>query len=201
MDKSEALSEPQMKLIREQVSPGEWLCWSGCEPRARYLCGRLVRIVLFSLWTVTASLFAASMILMNPNFLRNSLAGTLPVLTPLILAALGGFLLGREIYRPRKREPDLFALTNQRALIIAPGREVRTWHYDPQAVRSIQVRRRRDGSGDILFERSAKWSTDAEGRTTRNMKVIGFYGVPCVDVVLRWLDQTDRLDLARMDRP
>jgi hypothetical protein len=201
MDNHEWLSEPQLKLILEQVPPGERLCWVGGEPRIRYLRKRLVWIVLFSLWTVTADLFAASMILMNPIFLRNSLAGMLPVLTPLILAALGGFLLGREILRPNKRAPDLYALTNRRALVIAPGREVKTWRYDPQAARSIQVRRRRGGSGDILFERSAQWSTDAEGRATRKVKVVGFYGLPCVDEVARWLDQIERPDLARMGRP
>jgi hypothetical protein len=198
MDKSKALSERQMKLIREQVSPGEWLCWVGCEPRQRYLRGRLVRIFLFSLWTGFAGMFAARMILVNPTFLQKSFSGTLPVLTPLILAALGGFLLGREIFRLGRREPDLYALTNRRALVISPGCEVKTWRYDPVAARSIQIKRRRGGSGDILFERSAGWSTDMEGRATRKVKLVGFYGLPRVDEVLRWLDQ---LDQVKMDKP
>jgi len=200
MVRGEAISKSQMELIRAQIFPGETLCWVGQEPRSRYLWRRLFRIALFALITCLMGLLAAMMILMNPDFLHFSFTSAIPVLTPLLLAAAGGFLLGREILRPQKRAPDLYALTNRRGLVITIEGEVKFWRYDPQAARSIQIHRHRDGSGDIIFERSVKWGSDEQGRSTRRMNLVAFYGLPDVDEVLCQLKQIEPSSSLKIDR-
>jgi hypothetical protein len=192
MDRRDAFSPQRIQFIKAQLNTGERLCWVGRESRRRYRAGRVLRIALFCVWFALAGFLSAVAIAANPDFLRDSFSEALPVIIPLILAALGGLMLGREIFFPRKREPDLYALTNQRAMVIVAGHAVKVWNYGAQAARSIQVRRHRRGAGDIIFERRAQWGTDAEGRATRSIDVIGFFDVPSVDDVLSCLAQIDK---------
>jgi hypothetical protein len=182
------LTQQQVELIRAQISPWERLCWAGQEPRSRRLRKHAWRIAIYTAWTGVAGFYTARSIALNPYFLRYSMVDMLSALTPLILSALGGVLLTREILSWRKTGPDLYALTNRRALVITSGRGVQAWRYDSSAAHAIQVRRRKDGSGDIIFERRVQWSMDAEGRSARQQKDIGFYGLRCVDEVLLWLE-------------
>jgi hypothetical protein len=188
-----ALTQEQIELIRAQISPCERLCWAGQEPSSRHLRKHAWRIAIFAGWTGVAGFFAARSIVLNPYVLRYSMTDMLSALTPLILAVLGGVFLVREILVWQKIGPDLYALTNRRALVITPGKGVISWRYNSNAARSIQVRRRKNGSGDIIFERCARWSTDAEGRATRQVNDIGFYGLRCVDEVLCRLEDQSSL--------
>ena len=182
------LPEPQMELIRAHVSEGETLFWAGCEPRCRFWLRQGLRLALFGLWTVLIGAITLRWLILPPRFLRDFFASLLPELSLLAITGLGGCLLVRAILNLRKSHPDVYALTSRRALVIAGGQPVRTWEYDSIAIRPIQIRQRRDGSGDIIFERRLRWVTDQDGRAAREWYEVAFYGVPCVDEVLRWFE-------------
>jgi hypothetical protein len=194
------LSELEKKLIQAQVQPGEVVRWAGREPRSRILRKHGLRIGLFSLWTVGAGLLAARMILMNPTFLQKSFTSMLPVLAPICLAAVGAVLLGCEVILILKFEPELYAITTHRALVIPPGKNQAVWAYGPESLKMVKVRRRKDGSGDIIFERCVRWSTDAEGRSTRQSRVIGFFSLPCLKEVYEKLAQIGQPTLVDFER-
>jgi hypothetical protein len=194
MDRSGRLSEAHRKLILAQLQPGEFVRWVGRQPAARYWSKRWLRIGFYSLWTVLNGYLAAMMILMNPNFWHKSFNSALPVLAPLVLAVLGIVLLLRELIRLRKGGPDLYAISSRRALVISSGHDPQVWCYPAAALKGLQVRRHKDGSGDIIFEQSVGWSTDAQGRSTRQSRVVGFFGLPCVNEVYDWLEQIERPD-------
>jgi hypothetical protein len=187
-----------MKLIQEQLLAGEALCWVGCEPRSRIWRKRLPWIVSFSLWTIAAGLLAGMLILMNPEFLKKSASGALPVLAPVCLAAAGGYLLGREIVRASQRAPQLYAITTRRALVISPGQDENVRSYELEAVKSAAVKRRKDGSGNIVFERGVHWNKDAQGRSTRLRREVGFFSLASVDEVRDRLCRLGQPELVRM---
>lgn len=200
MEECRSLSQAQITLIQEQLKTGEGLCWVGCEPRSRVWRKRLSRIVILSLWTMTAGLLAGMLVLMNPGFLKKSVSGALPVLAPVCLAGVGGYLLGREILRASQHDPQLYALTTRRALVISPGQDEKVHAYGIETVRSVEVKRRKGGSGDIVFERGVHWSRDVQGRSTRLAREVGFFGLTSVDEVMEILQRISQPELARMIR-
>lgn len=183
MDCADRLTEQQLDLIRQKILPGEVLRWLGHEPRGKFLKHRIFRISRLIILTILASLFAASMSIINPDFWRKSLPNMLPVLIPAVLAILSTFLLGQEIIQPAKSGVDLYAITNRRALVISNGSKHRLWSYGPDIVKTAQVRHRKDGSGDIIFESNFHWSTDKEGRSTWQSRKVGFFGLKSVDEI------------------
>jgi hypothetical protein len=192
MTAANPLPGPMTKLVQSILQPGEVLLWTEREPQLRYLGQRLLRIFLYSLWTAIAALLAGRMILMNPGFLKTSFENMVPVLLPIILAGVGAVLLTREIVHPIKREPDIYAVTNRRALIISLRREPHIQSYGAEILPEIKVIRRKGGRGDILFEHNLQWVTDAEGRSTSQARIIGFLGVPAVDEVLKLMQRIDQ---------
>jgi hypothetical protein len=189
MDSANFLSENQLNQVQACLRPGEVIRWVGCESRARRLRLHLLRLGFYLVLTVAATIMAGRMILMNPGFLQASLNGMLPVLTPIVLAGLGGVLLVREIIFPQKRRVDLYAITNRRALVLSSNHEIHLWSYGVDALSQLKIKRRRNGHGDILLEQDVQWTTDAEGRSTRQVRMVGFYGLSSVDQVLRHLEQ------------
>lgn len=192
MDSANSLSETQLNLIQACLQLGEVLRWIGCEPRVRYLRQRLLRLGLYLVWTAAAAGIAGKMILMNPGVLKVSLNGMLPVLTPVFLAGAGGVLLVREIVRPHKHGVDLYAITNRRALVLSFNHEPHLRYYGVEVLPRLKIKRYKNGHGDILFEQDVQWTTDAEGRSTHQVRKVGFFGLNSVDEVLCTLQQIDQ---------
>lgn len=195
MKRSKGLTQAQAKRLEAALLPGETVCWAGCEPRSHYIGKFLLRLAIFTLWTASAGWLAGRLILMNPQFVHNSLNGVLPVLAPLGLALAGAFLLGREIVQAVRGGPRVYAITRRRAVVINGGRQGRTWAYGPEALHCMQVRRRRGGGGDILFESGARWTADGLGRAMRERRTVGFFGVRDVDEVVGKLEQIEQTEI------
>ena len=199
MDRANQPMESRLEQVRQEILPGEMVTWIGCEPHLKYRLKRLLRIGLLAVWFILAISFAALMLLMNPAFLQKSFRYMLPVLTPVAIALPGGYFLLRETFSPGKSGPDLYAITTRRALVISVGREKTVCSYDPEMVKSIQIKRRKDGSGDIIFENTVQWDMDAEGRPTRLRRKAGFFGLRSVDDINSKFQQIGGADQTVID--
>jgi hypothetical protein len=129
------------------------------------------------------------MLIMNPNIFHGSVQGFLPVLIPLVIFGVGVFSLVRAVINFSKGHPAMYVITDRRAMLIEQGAHLEVKSYGPDAVNAMQVTRRKNGSGKIIFERIASWERDSEGRSYRRVVEIGFFGVSSVDEVCRHLRQ------------
>jgi hypothetical protein len=181
------LSDSQSDHIQEKLVPGEVVRWEGREPFRRYLLGRIARLAFYGGWSLLSGILTITWLRQNPDPLQSSFMEALPMLAFGVLYALGSLSLLRELVDPFRRCQCQYAVTNRRALVIAVGRKLQVWSYGAEAIRAAKITRRSDGSGDILFERRIRWSTDSEGRSTPVITNIGFYGIADVDKVTKWL--------------
>jgi hypothetical protein len=181
--------DPQIDLIRENLQPGESLCWAGSEPDARYRLHRFGRMVVYALVLVLAGSLAALLLLQYTDFLRASAWPALLLAVLLLLAAGAGAVLVKEAFYPVKCGPDAYAITDRRALVVTSGRQPVCRSYPADAVAKMEVRRNPGGSGDILFERGPRWGSDPAGRATWHLQRIGFFGLASVDEVYLLLEQ------------
>ncbi len=181
--------ETQDHLIHEQLASGEKVQWLGQEPRSRYITTRILGIAVSLFLALFAGFFAVLMSVMNPNIFQGSIQGLIPVLIPLVIFCIAAYSLVRAILSFMRGRLALYAVTNQRALLIEQGVNVDVKSYGPDAVNSMQVSRKKDNSGKIIFERIVSWERDSEGRSQRRVVEIGFFGVPSVDEVCRHLRQ------------
>jgi hypothetical protein len=187
MQGSSVKSSSPSDLIQAQLEPGEVVRWEGYEPIRRYLLGRIARLAFYGGWSLIAGILALAWLRQNPDPLQSSFLEALPMLAFSVLYALGSLSLLRELVDPYRRCQCQYAVTNRRALVVAVGRKIQTWSYGAEAIRAARIIVRSDGSGDILFERRIRWSTDPEGRSTPVVTMIGFYGIVDVDKVIIWL--------------
>lgn len=183
------LDENQDHILREQLGTGEKVTWLGQEPRSRYISNRILGIVGSLFVVLFAGFFTVLMLLMNPNIFQGSVQGLLPVLIPLVIFGAGVYSLVRAVIHFRKGRPAMYLVTDRRAMLIEQGARIEVKSYGPDAVNVMQITRRKNGSGKIIFERIASWERDSEGRSYRRVVEIGFFGVPSVDEVCRHLRQ------------
>jgi hypothetical protein len=195
MEAQTSLSEYQQARIRAKIPEGETFLWMGQEPSRRFWLRIILRLVLCGFWAFLAGALTLRWFAL-PIFLRRDMnATTLPELSLMVLTGLGIFLLAREVLRLRHRQPELYALTNRCALVLPSEGQIRALRLDQEIAHGIQIRRRRDGSGDITFMRRRQWATDPEGRSRRERYIVAFYGVPRVDEILCILEAWQRPEL------
>jgi hypothetical protein len=185
-------SETQNNILREQLAAGETVCWLGEEPRSRYITNRILGMVMPILVALFAGFFTLLMLMLNPNIFQGSLQGLVPVLIPLAIFCVAIYSLARAILAFVRGRPALYVVTDQRAVLIEQGGEVSVKSFGPDATQSMQIARRKNGSGKIIFERIASWERDGEGRSQRRVVEIGFFGLSSVDEVCRHLRQMAR---------
>jgi hypothetical protein len=200
MTDTTVLSPAQQKAIMASLLPGEEVAWSGSESHTRYRLQRISRIGVFSAWIVLAGVLSGVMIRLTPNFVQSTVKEVLPIILLGGLAAAGGVLLAREVIFPAKTGPDAYAITNRRALVITSGRKDLCRSYPLETLASAWVRRGKNGSGDILLEHETGWGDDPAGRSTWQVKQVGFFGLTCVDEVYRQLEQLTAPDRVLVKR-
>lgn len=186
------LTNQEFNLIQQKIMPGEVLRWVGREPFRNYLIYRIIKISRLVILMILASLFATLMVVLNPNFLQNSIFNMLPVLTPIALVFLFTYFLLREIFNPRKNGADFYVITTRHAMILTPARHPKIRMFGPEVMKKAQIRYRKKSGGDIIFERAFRWATDEEGRSTQLFYATGFFGLSSVDEVYGILQQVQQ---------
>jgi hypothetical protein len=171
------------------LQPGEVLLWTGGEPHPRYLRQRGLKIAVLAAWFFLTGLPAILLARMLPSLSQASIQAALPVGLLTLTSLAGGAMLLREIFVPVKSRPDVYAITNRRAVVITYGLKTECRSYPPEAVAAAWVRYGKSGSGDILFEHETGWQIDPSGRAGWQAKQFGFFGIQDVDAVYRLLSE------------
>lgn len=92
------------------------------------------------------------------------------------LALIANSTIVREYFRARR---TLYLITQRRALVLVDGRETTVESYFPNQIRKLILHRRRDGSGDLLFDDSSP------GKGGEKLMDKGFYAIEDVAEVER----------------
>jgi hypothetical protein len=90
----------------------------------------------------------------------------------------------------------LYAITNQRAIIVRPGRYVTISSYDKRNIGQVHRIERADGSGDLIFASNAPYGSYGNTRYNTNSVRFGrpgFYALPDVrsveQILLRMMNE------------
>lgn len=167
------LSRDLAALVDGELQPGEQLVWTG-QPLPSRFARRSLGLVLFGLpWTAFAVFWIAGASHFKvPDFSHGS--GFFPLFgLPFVLIGLG--MLTSPLWLRRRARRTVYALTDRRALILGGGgwgsRAVRS--FEPEKLRDLRRVQHRDGSGDVIFERT--WSN--HGRNADQTTDYGFLAV------------------------
>jgi hypothetical protein len=189
----EGVPPAQPDTLSKMLQPGEVLLWSGGEPHARYLRQRGLKVAVLAAWFFLAGLLAILLARMLPSLSQASIQATLPVALLGLTSLAGGTLLLRELFMPVKSGPDMYAITNRRAVVVTHGQKTVCRSYPPEVVAAAWVRYGKAGSGDILFEHETGWQIDPSGRAGWQAKQYGFFGIQDVAAVYRLLSQVGQV--------
>ena len=177
-------------LIDGELVDGEELIWTG-QPRPGRFAIRSLPIVLFGIpWTAFAVFWtcgAAGFKL--PDF--SSPAAFFPLFgLPFVLIGIG--MLTSPVWMMCKAKRTVYAITDRRAIILRSGWSTDVRSFDPEDLRDLRRKERRDGSGDIVIAHDVVMS----GRHGPSRTAVGFLAIPNVREVERLL-----VEIARQDRP
>jgi hypothetical protein len=163
MTTSNSLSAEMRFLIDKELESDEVIVWTG-RPQALMYAKRFWIISLFFVIWTTFSIFLLSLMgkklllgLAEQNMKAIIASGVMIVF---LLIGILGMLIPYFVYRRTKK--NLYVLTNRRALIvrdISPGRIKLTdlAFRRLQSPTRVSSRQRKDGYGDIIFERITRY--------------------------------------------
>ena len=174
--------EPHLRMaVQSEVADGERLVWVS-QAVPRYFTAATIAPMLFAIpwtgfavfWTVTA--FVATRKASGDDAMSGALRYLFPLWgVPFILVGLA--MLSAPVWMARRLKRTVYALTDRRAVILAPGwfgsRKVRS--FTPEALASMERVERPDGSGDLIFEEY----TQRRGSSSHTVRH-GFISVPRV---------------------
>ena len=187
---------PPLALATAEMAKGERLIWaetsSPTSARRRVLpvslLGWLFLLLTFA-WMAKAAIASFWFLILS---------------LPFLLAALALALL--PWWWPNITRHTVYAISDQRLLIIRTWPSRRVTSYGPDDIDVVERKERRDGSGDLIFRREEyrklRHHHDPQGKRRVGERMIGFFGVPDVrrleEVVLA-LKQRRSVDLADDD--
>lgn len=143
---------------------GEEIIWRGRPNPARQI-GRSIMGTLFGLFFLGFAIFWTFMAAQDGGFFA---------LFGIPFIAIGGWLVTTPLRERRRAHSTYYAVTNERALIIEIGRQVRTTSIAPDDITDLERIDREDGSGDLQFR-----LTEHRGRNGTNRSADftdGFWG-------------------------
>ena len=178
--------------VTPQLHPGEKLLWVGKPmPLRAMLAGGNLFGAVAGVLMVGFMLFAFNSFSFNFSMARgsSSTVSTLFNLFPLIFVAVALFSVGRPVYDFLMAGRTVYALTDQRALIIKPvlsgGRKVESY-TETEGIERHDIA---DGKGDLVFQREMSIYYSNRRRRVRSRK-IGFFGILNVQQVEAMLLRT-----------
>jgi hypothetical protein len=175
----ETVSFKMQNLLRDELSSAERLVWSSV-PRPSRLARKKIPIVLFGIpWTAFAIYWIAGASgFKMPDF--SHAVGWFPLFgAPFVVVGFG--LLSSPYWAARKAASTVYAVTNERAIILEQGvfGSVSVRSFTPSQLSEIRRVQLPDGSGDLILGK--KITTDGEGG--RMTTEVGFFGIAEVKTV------------------
>jgi hypothetical protein len=162
-------------IAQREMRPGEKLVWAE-RPRPGALAHAGLTTALFGIpflafalfWTFMASGATAS--------------GGIGVVFPMFglpFIGVGLWLVGTPLWAAQRAQSTIYAITDQRLVIMRTGATSEVQSYGPEDFDSLDRRERPDGSGDIVFRNENLIRRGRNATYVTNNK-IGFFGVPNV---------------------
>ncbi len=177
----------QQKL-RDELKANEKTIWTG-QPDPNVMMKQGFKLYFFFIpWTLFALfwMYAASGFkLPSFNFENGFDAfGTLFPLFAVPFVMVGFWGLSSPVWVKRRAENTVYAITNQRLLLLMFGKNIKIESYYPKDVNQLARNEKPDGSGDLLFATNQYRDSDGDARTKQD----GFYAVADVKKVERLVE-------------
>ncbi len=163
------------RLLEDELDQNERVLWS-CQPSLKRAFRRGIPLVFFALFWLGISSTIAFAIFRDANA---------PWFAKIFIGfflLIGLLLLSSPIWMVRSAKHTVYAVTDQRAIIITKGMSIDIQSFGPDDLTQIDKRLFRDGSGDLIFDRQVS-THYSKGRRRENVKEIGFFGIPQVGQV------------------
>ena len=175
---------------QSELQSGESLCWTGTADPGRAALSALPASIFgipfagFALFWITQAFHATSAMSKSNNAFAKGFS-VFPIFgVPFLLVGLGIILA--PLWAFLKGGNTVYAVTNQRVMIITGGGNRSVKSYTPADIVSVEHRERPDGSGDILIV------TDAITRANNNLVSpvkVALCGIPNVKEVVQQVMQ------------
>ena len=174
----------QQKL-RDELKANEKAIWIG-QPDPNVIMKQGFKLYFFFIpWTLFALfwIYGASGFKMPTFNFENGFDafGTLFPLFGLPFVMIGFWGLSSPVWAKRRAENTVYAITNQRLLLLMFGKNSKIESYYAKDVKQLERNEKLDGSGDLLFATKGYRVSDGDPRTNKD----GFYAVQDVKNVER----------------
>lgn len=161
-------------LLARQLAPGERLLWSG-RPQKLHAPGGMGRI--FAVFFLGFACFWELMALQTLSLGAGLIGIIFPLFgIPFILVGLK--MLFPNLLGGRRIQNTVYAITDQRALIVTNGR-VNAWELD--SVQGVEKRYYKDGTGDLVLSNGRVETYYHNGHTHSRNVTMEFSGLADVD--------------------
>ena len=180
----QTLDAEETVFIHEELEAGEKILWSG-RSNAKVRMRKIAPFLIFFIPVNISICFCATF--QNPDGL---LVGG--------IAALFWVLLGLGIWFGQKAalKKQIYLITNKRAIMISRQFPKKTESYPPSKFTAIQIRKQKDGIGDVIFTQIVSRG----GRTRGNRYPHGFLSVENPAQVKEYLVELQKEYFAKMKR-
>jgi len=171
-DPNESALPNPLDVARAEMTPGEELFWAETS-LPRNARRRIIPISLLG-WVF---------LLLSLAWVNKAVTASIGLFILGIPFVIGGLALASAPWWwPNVSRRTIYAISNQRLLIIRDFTKRKVTSYGPADIDVVERRENRDGSGDVIFRREEtqklKHHHDPHGKRRVGMREIGFLGVP-----------------------
>lgn len=173
-NQSHPVPDDLQALLARQLTPGERLLWCG-KPQRLHAPGGMGRI--FAVFFLGFACFWELMALQTVALGAGLFGVVFPLFgIPFILVGLK--MLFPNLFGGRRIQNTVYAITDQRALIVTSGR-VNAWDLD--SVQGVEKRYYKDGTGDLVLSNGRVETYYRNGHTHSRNVTLEFSGLADVD--------------------
>ena len=176
-----ALSFDLQSALEKEMEQSEVVRWT-CQPSASAAAKKaLPGVIIGAVFLAFPAFIAVGM------FSELQRGRDIPVMVIIMISIFmlfGLFILTSPYWAARTAKNTVYAITNQRAIIvIKKGSVFDIQSFRADKLRDINKRIRSDGRGDLIFERQVSHHHSRKHGTHEHTKEIGFFGIPAVNEV------------------
>jgi len=165
------LPQHLQQRLRDELKAGETIAWAGQPDPNGYMRTGFTLWYFFIPWTALSLFMMAALSGFKwPRFDQEWNLGLLFVL-PFLLIGLAG--LYAPFWARRKAVSTIYAITNQRALVIDGARSIKVKTYLPVDIGILEKTVYKDGSGDLILRTENYDDSDGNQRTLTE----GFFAI------------------------
>ena len=167
-------------MLDQEVDNDEQLRWSAQPSVSAAVKKGLAGTVFGVIWTAIPGFMAFKMIGERQS------GGDVPAVAFIFIGVfllIGVLIMLSPLWASMSAKKTVYAVTNKRAIIIKAKSTIDVQSFSADNLKDIIKRLRRDGSGDLIFERTVTYRRSSKGGSRKKVTEIGFFGIPRVNEV------------------